>query len=77
MLGVAFTLILGPLRWLVYIDPYWRKAYKKVHGFVDKWVQDVLEREKGARSGQRADDNKDSRSKYILIDELVKTTQDP
>lgn len=88
MLGLAFTLILGPLRWLVYIDPGWRKAYKKVHEFVDRRVQDVLQREKerrkgghdsiaaavGARSG---DNDRDSRSKYILVDEIVKTTQDP
>ena len=69
--GVFLLLILGPVRWPLYLDPWWRTAYTKVHAFVDKRVAEALSRMRNHSSGG----NRGS-GKYILLDEMARTTQD-
>jgi cytochrome P450 len=69
LLGLALLLIFGPLRWPLYLDPYWRAAYTKVHTFVDKHVYRAIERQKHAQEANS--------HKYVLLEEMAKITQDP
>ena len=75
LLGLALTFILGPLKFLVYIDPGWIKAYKKVHAFVDKRVQQALDHRQ--KPVQLMNSDGSERSKYILVHEMTAHTQDP
>lgn len=68
LLGLALLLILGPVRWPLYLDPYWKEAYTKVHAFVDKRVQHALEKQRNPEA---------HRGQYVLLEEMAKITQDP
>ncbi|KAL9107959.1 MAG: hypothetical protein Q9227_007174 [Pyrenula ochraceoflavens] len=72
LLGLALLLIFGPLRWPLYLDPWWKAAYTKVHTFIDARVDRALARvrspDKKAKEGNL--------NKYILLDEMAATTQD-
>lgn len=70
LLGLALLLIFGPIRWPLYLDPWWKKAYQNVHKFVDKRVQVALEKQ---RSLERATDPE----RYVLLEEMAKETKDP
>jgi cytochrome P450 len=72
LLGLALLLILGPFRWPLYIDPYWKKAYTKVHSFIDKRVQQALVKQNNSEEVTRPD-----RNNYVLLEEMAKITQDP
>ncbi|PQE31377.1 putative cytochrome P450 52A12 protein [Rutstroemia sp. NJR-2017a WRK4] len=69
LLGLALLLTFGPLRWPLYFDPYWRKAYTKVHDFLDKHVHRAIERQK--------DPIEVNSHRYVLLEEMAKITQDP
>lgn len=71
LLGLALLLILGPFRWPLYLDPYWKKAYVKVHAFVDKRVQRALQKDRSRKTDE------DHRGKYVLLEEMANITQDP
>jgi cytochrome P450 len=71
LLGLALLLILGPFRWPLYLDPYWKKAYTKVHAFVDKRVQSAIEKQRNPKL-----DDAETK-KYVLLEEMAKITQDP
>jgi len=71
LLGLALLLILGPFRWPLYLDPYWKKAYKKVHAFVDKRVQRAIEKQRLPET------QSEGPKKYVLLEEMAKITQDP
>ena len=71
LLGLALILIVGPFRWLLYLDPWWKKAYAKVHAFVDVRVERALEKN---RSPEK---ETDSPKRYVLLEEMAKQTQDP
>ncbi len=76
LLGLALRLMAGPLRFLFVFDPTWKKAYTKVHAFVDKNVEIALDRQRRlAKSGKPADDR--GREKYILLHQMAMETQDP
>ncbi|KAF4635042.1 hypothetical protein G7Y89_g3059 [Cudoniella acicularis] len=71
LLGLALLLITGPFRWPLYLDPYWKKAYTKVHAFVDKHVERALEKK------SRPEKEIPGSKRYVLLEEMTKTTQDP
>jgi len=71
LLGLALILIVGPFRWLLYLDPWWKKAYAKVHAFVDVRVERALEKN---RSPEK---ETNSPKRYVLLEEMAKQTQDP
>lgn len=71
LLGLALLLIFGPLRWPLYLDPYWKKAYTKVHAFVDKHVQRALAKQRGEEK------TSDKHNRYVVLEEMAKITQDP
>ena len=73
LLGLALLLILGPFRWSLYLDPWWKAAYTKVHKFVDQHVERTL--------SQQRSPSKDAANvgpkRYVLLEEMAATTQDP
>lgn len=73
LLGLALLLILGPLRWPLYLDPWWRKAYTKVHSFVDEQVQIALQDLKS----REEKDNAEGLERYILVREMATMMHDP
>lgn len=76
LLGLALRLVAGPFKFLVALDPKWRKAYKKVHAFVDKHVASAIDRQRRlAEVGK--DGNSKAREKYVLLHQMAMETQDP
>ena len=76
LLGLALRLIAGPLKFLFVFDPMWKKAYTKVHTFVDKQVAIALDRQRSiAETGK--DFNIGSPERYILLHEMALNSQDP
>jgi cytochrome P450 len=73
LLGLKLLLILGPLRWPLYLDPGWKKTYTKVHEFVDARVKRALEIQQ--KPEKETDDRGPKR--YILLEEMAKQIQDP
>ena len=71
LLGLALRLIAGPLKPLFVFDPTWKRAYTRVHAFVDKHVEIALD---NARSGETP---KSHPEKYILLHQMAMVTQDP
>lgn len=70
LLGFAFLILLGPLRWPLYLDPYWRKAYKIVHAVIDRNVELALAKEPtNEKDGEQ--------KKYVILEEMTKITRDP
>ena len=75
LLGLALRLIAGPLKPLFVFDPTWKRAYTRVHAFVDKHVEIALDKQKEiARSGEP---QKSHPEKYILLHQMAMVTQDP
>lgn len=76
LLGLALRMISGPLRFLFVLDPTWKKAYKKVHAFVDKHIKNAIDNRKAILECRK--DAKPSRSeKYILLEQMALETGDP
>ena len=76
LLGLALRLIAGPLKFLFVLDPTWKKAYTKVHAFVDKHVKAALDnRHMVVESRKGVDAPK--HEKYILLQQMALETQDP
>jgi cytochrome P450 len=77
LIGLGLRLLSGPFLPLFWFDPTWKKAYTKVHQFVDKNIRIALERrQKMAETGNDPDDQK-ARKPYILLNQMVQSTQDP
>ena len=75
LLGLALRLLAGPLKPLFALDPTWKRAYTKVHAFVDKHVYAAIEAQIGAeRKGMQ---EAGSSTKYVLLYEMAKETKDP
>ena len=75
LLGLALRLIAGPLKPLFVFDPTWKRAYTRVHAFVDKHVEIALDQQRQiARSGET---QKSHPEKYILLHQMAMVTQDP
>ena len=73
LLGLALLLIFGPFRWFLYLDPWWKTAYKKVYKFVDRHVERALARQRSPTGNADAGGPK----RYVLLEEMALTTQDP
>ena len=76
MSGLATRMMLGKLKFIRGRDVEWKKAVKKVHGFIDKHVTRVLKIQ--STSGLEDPEEKDRPQKrYILLNEMAKETQNP
>lgn len=76
LLGLALRLIAGPLKFLFIFDPTWKKAYTKVHAFVDKQVASAIRKQR--EMPKMGDDTSLAKpKKYVLLHEMAKETQDP
>jgi len=73
MEGLGNRVRLGRLKFL-YRDPLWFESIRIVHEFVDKHIEVALEREKQRKRGDHTEN--ESNHRYILLDEMVKQTQD-
>ncbi|CAG8979093.1 hypothetical protein HYALB_00000223 [Hymenoscyphus albidus] len=76
LFGLALRLVPGPLKPLFFFDPTWRKAYTKVHKFVDQKVQTALERQRGISKTGKKPDEHGSKRKYIFLNQMALETQD-
>lgn len=74
--GLAFRLMTGPLKFLFVFDPTWKRAYTKVHAFVDKNVAIGLDQQRETANSVR-NESSGSREKYILLHQMAIETQDP
>ena len=77
LLGLALRLLAGPLKLLFLLDPTWKKAYTKVHTFVDKHVSNAIEMQKADTNNNQDSSNAGRPKKYILLHEMARSTQDP
>ena len=76
LLGLALRLIAGPLKPLFVFDPTWKKAYTKVHAFVDKHVAITLDKQQQIlKNGRIAETG--NPEKHILLHQMAMETQDP
>lgn len=74
--GLAMTLILGPMRWLVYIDPGWIKAYKTVHSWIDARIDEFLQKREDRLESNVKSTLKETRcGRYVCIQEMAEFTQ--
>lgn len=71
LLGIALLVIFGPFRWPLYLDPGWKKAYTKVHAFVDQHVQRALAKP------SNTDEEGTEYKKYVVLEEMAKVVRDP
>ncbi len=73
MEGLGNRVRLGKLKFL-YRDPVWFESIRIVHAFVEKHIDKALEAEHNRKvSGQS---NEIENRRYILLNEMVKQTQD-
>lgn len=75
LIGLALRLMAGPLKFLFAFDPTWKRAYTKVHAFVDKNVAIALDQQRG--TVKAVNKSSGSREKYILLHQMAMKTQDP
>ena len=73
MEGLGNRVRLGRLKFL-YRDPLWFESIRIVHAFVDKHIEVALEGEKQRKTSGRTEN--ESNHRYILLNEMVKQTQD-
>ncbi|CAG8953999.1 hypothetical protein HYFRA_00009098 [Hymenoscyphus fraxineus] len=76
LFGLALRLVAGPLKPLFFFDPTWKKAYTKVHKFVDQKVQIALERQREISKTGKDPDEHGSKGKYVLLNQMALETQD-
>jgi cytochrome P450 len=67
----------GPFRPLFYFETSWKRAYKKVHAFVDKNVQAALRHQSVYRKAEKCPDDGGKKEKYIILQEMALQMQDP
>ena len=79
LLGLALRLLVGPLKFLFVLDPTWKRAYTKVHKFVDKLVAAAIDNQnrKEASKKKNLGAGSDEPRKYVLLEEMAKETKDP
>ena len=78
MVGFGLRVRLGRLRFL-YRDKAWFNAVSMVHGYVDKYIDAAIEkhRKDTEKPATGNSDTKDyHQTRYILLDEMAKHTQD-
>ena len=73
MEGLGNRVRLGPVKFL-YRDPLWFESIRIVHAFVEKHIDVALEAEKQRKTNGSTE--REANSRYILLDEMVKQTQD-
>ncbi|KAF7923846.1 uncharacterized protein EAE98_007664 [Botrytis deweyae] len=76
MRGLGARMMLGKLRFIRGRDIEWKKAFGKVHAYIDKHVSRVLEGQKSAENNEE-EDKSTTQKQYILLNEMAKETQDP
>ncbi|TGO27863.1 hypothetical protein BPAE_0035g00060 [Botrytis paeoniae] len=76
MRGLGARMMLGKLKSIRGRDIEWKKAFRKVHAYIDKHVSRVLESQKSAENREEEDKNT-TQKQYILLNEMAKETQDP
>lgn len=76
LLGLGLRLVSGPFLPLFFFDPTWKKAYTKVHRFVDKNIQIALERRRKIAETGNDPEDQGVRKPYILLNQMVLETQD-
>lgn len=76
LLGLALRLIAGPLKFLVLLDPAWKKAYTKVHAFVDRHVTNALDNRQNFK-GNHKHQSGEGTGKYVLLHQMALETQYP
>ena len=76
LLGLALRLIAGPLKFLFFFDPTWKRAYKKVHSFVDRHVKAALDNRQFMAEDRKGLAGTND-GKYILLRQMALETQDP
>lgn len=67
----------GPFKVLVALDRPWRKAYRKVHAFVDRHVAIAIDRQRRLVEAGKGDEDSKAREKYILSHQVAMEMQDP
>ncbi|KAF7870099.1 uncharacterized protein EAF02_009289 [Botrytis sinoallii] len=76
MRGLGARMMLGKLRFIRGRDVEWKKAFGKVHAYIDKHISRVLEGQKSAENNEE-EDKSATQKQYILLNEMAKETQDP
>lgn len=64
----------GPFKVLVAFDPTWRKAYRKVHAFVDRHVTIAIDRQRRRAEVGKSGGDSNAREKYILLQQMAMKT---
>jgi len=76
MEGLGNRVRLGPLKFL-YRDPLWFESIRIVHNFVEKQIDRAIEGEKQRQQkGPGEPIESELNHRYVLLDEMVKHTQD-
>ena len=73
MEGLGDRVRLGRLKFL-YRDPVWFESIRIVHKFVENHIDNALKAEQNRKENGQAEESEHQR--YILLDEMVKETQD-
>ncbi|TGO32543.1 hypothetical protein BHYA_0308g00050 [Botrytis hyacinthi] len=76
MRGLGSRMMLGKLKFIRGRDIEWKKAFGKVHAYIDKHVCRVLESQKSVENNGD-EDERTTKKQYILLNEMAKETQDP
>ncbi|KAF5875415.1 putative cytochrome p450 alkane hydroxylase protein [Botrytis fragariae] len=76
MRGLGARMMLGKLKFICGRDIAWKRAFKKVHAYIDKYVTRVLESQKSAENIE-TEDKSSAQKRYVLLNEMAKETQDP
>ena len=73
MEGLGNRVRLGRLKFL-YRDPVWFEAIRIIHEFMENHIENALEAERVRKQSGQSEETKHHR--YILLNEMVKETQD-
>lgn len=77
IIGMGKRIRAGPFRPLFHFETSWKKAYTKVHAFVDKNVQTALRHQSAIGKTEKRRDDGGKKEKYILLREMTLQLQDP
>ncbi|TGO14020.1 hypothetical protein BTUL_0059g00050 [Botrytis tulipae] len=75
MRGLGARMMLGKLKFIRGRDIEWKKAFGKVHAYIDKHVSRVLESQKSVEN-KGEEDKSTAQKHYIPLNEMAKETQD-
>lgn len=76
--GVGKRHMLGRFRFLHIWDPDWKRAYTKVHKFIDRYVEKALQAQQSRRnhSDLSSNDSYDNHKKVVLLHDMARETSD-